>query len=69
MQTKNSLNMNIVVKYLNFTYRIEIKSKSKYKIFNFLFQLIKNTNRYFGYTDSSGLGIRNKNFYKFNRMA
>ena len=69
MRTKNSLNMNIVVNYLNFTYHIEIKTKSKYKILNFLFQLIKNMNRQFGYTDSSGLRIRNNNFYKFNRIA
>ena len=32
---------------------IEVKTKSKYRILNFLFQFIKNTKWHFGYTDSS----------------
>ena len=43
IQTKNLLNMKMTVNYLNFVFRIEIKIKSKYRIFNFVFQFIKNT--------------------------
>ena len=35
---------------LNFVFHIEVKAKSKYKILNFVFQLIKNTKWHFGYT-------------------
>ena len=52
IQTKNLLNMKMVVNYLNFVFRIEVKTKSKYKILNFVFQFIKNTKWHFGYTDS-----------------
>ena len=43
--------MKIIVSYLNFVFFIEIKAISKYKIFNFVFQFIKKTKWYFGYTD------------------
>ena len=52
IQTKNLLNMKMVVNYLNFVFHIEVKTKSKYKILNFVFQFIKNTKWHFGYTDS-----------------
>ena len=43
--------MKMVVNYLNFVFFIEVKSKSKYRIFNFVFQFIKKTKWHFGYTD------------------
>ena len=52
IQSKNLLNMKMVVNYLNFVFRIEVKTKSKYRILNFVFQFIKNTKWHFGYTDS-----------------
>ena len=52
IQSKNLLNVKIVVDYLNFTFRIEVKTKSKYKILSFIFQFINNTKWHFGYTDS-----------------
>ena len=33
--------MKMTVNYLNFVFRIEVKAKSKYRIFNFVFQFIK----------------------------
>ena len=51
IQTKNLLNMKMTVNYLNFVFRIEVKTKSKYRILNFVFQFIKNTKWHFGYTD------------------
>ena len=54
IQTKNLLNMKMTVNYLNFVFRIEVKTKSKYRILNFVFQFIKSTKRHFGYTDSPG---------------
>ena len=39
------------VNYLDFVFRIEVKTKSKYRILNFVFQFIKNAKWYFGYTD------------------
>ena len=50
-QTKSLLNMKMVVNYLNFVFRIEVKTKSKHRILNFVFQFIKNTKWHFGYTD------------------
>ena len=44
--------MKIVVNYLNFVFLVEVKSKSKYRILNFVFQYIQNTKWHFGYTDS-----------------
>ena len=41
----------IVVKQLNFVFHIEVKTKSNYKILNFVFQFIKNSEWHFGYTD------------------
>ena len=52
IQSKNLLNMKAVVNYLNFVFLTEVKSKSKYRILNFVFQFIKNTKWHFGYTDS-----------------
>ena len=43
--------MKMVVNSLNFVFLIEVKSKSKYRILNFVFQFIKNTKWHFGYTD------------------
>ena len=51
IQSKNLLNMKIVVNYLNFVFQIEVNTRSKYKILNFVFQFIKNTKWHFGYTD------------------
>ena len=52
IQRKNLLNMKMVANYLNFAFLNEVKSKSKYRILNFVFQFIKNTKWHFGYTDS-----------------
>ena len=51
IQAKNLLNIKVKVNYLDFVFRIEVKTKSKYRILNFVFQFIKNTKWYFGYTD------------------
>ena len=48
IQTKNLLNMKMTVNFLNFVFRIEVKTKSKYRILNFAFQFIKNTKWQFG---------------------
>ena len=40
IQTKNLLNMKMTVNYLNFLFRIQVKTKSKYRILNFVFQFI-----------------------------
>ena len=40
--SKNFSNIIMVVKYLNFVFHIEVKTKSNYKILNFVFQFIKN---------------------------
>ena len=42
------------VNSLNFVFRNEVKTKSKYRILNFVFQFIKNTKWHFGYTDWGG---------------
>ena len=55
IQRKNLLNMKMVVNYLNFVFLNEVKSKSKYRILNFVFEFIKNTKWHFGYTDWSEL--------------
>ena len=39
IQSKALLNMEMVVKYLNFVYHIEVKTKSNYKILNFVFEM------------------------------
>ena len=51
IQTKNLLNMKMTVNYLNFVFRVEVKTKSKDRILDFVFQFIKNTKWHFGYTD------------------
>ena len=43
IQTKNLLSMKMTVNYLNFVIRVEVKTKSKYRILNFVFQVIKKT--------------------------
>ena len=55
IQSKNLLNKKIVVNYLNFFFHIEVKTKSRDKILNFVFQFIKNTKWLFGYTDCGAL--------------
>ena len=52
IQRKNLLNTKMVVSCLNFVFFIEVKAKSKYSFFNFVFQFIKKTKWQFGYTDS-----------------
>ena len=44
IQSKTLLNMKMVVKYLNFVFHIEVKTKSNYKILNFVFNLSKTGN-------------------------
>ena len=41
IQRKNLLNVKMVVSYLNFVFFIEVKAKSKYRILNIVFELIK----------------------------
>ena len=53
-ESKNLLNLKMRVNYLNFVFRNEVKTKSKYRILNFVFQFIKNTKWHFGYTDWGG---------------
>ena len=48
IQSKNLLNMKIVVNSLNFVFLVEVKIKSRYKILNLVFQFIKNTKLHFG---------------------
>ena len=60
IQRKNLLNMKMVVNFLNFIFLNEVKSKSKYRILNFVFQFIKNTKWHFGYTDSCAPFTKNK---------
>ena len=45
IKSKNLLNM--VVNYLNVVFLSEVKTKSKYKILNFVFQFIKKTKWHF----------------------
>ena len=51
IQSKTLLNKKMVAKYLNFVFHIEVKTKSNYKILNFVFQFLKNMKWHFGYTD------------------
>ena len=44
IQSKSLLNMKMVANSFNFVFHIEVKTKSKYKILNFAFEFIKNTN-------------------------
>ena len=43
--------MEMVVNYLNFFFLTEVKTKYKYRTLNFVFQFIKKTKWYVGYTD------------------
>ena len=45
IQSKTLLNMKMLVKYLNFVFHIEVKTKSNYKILNFFFQFMKKKKR------------------------
>ena len=47
IQNKNLLNMKAVVSYVKFVFHIEVKTKSKNKILNSVFQFIKNTKWHF----------------------
>ena len=58
--------MKVVFSYLNFDFRIEVKTKSKYRILNFVFQIIKYMKWYFEYTDSV---VMNSLKLKANRLA
>ena len=51
IQSKNLLSMKMVVNYLKFVFRVEVKTESKYRILNFVFQFIRNTKWHFGLTD------------------
>ena len=51
IQSKYLLNLKMIVNYLNCVFLIEVKTKSKYRILNFVFQFIKKTKWHFGYTD------------------
>ena len=44
IQTKNLLNMKITVNYLNFVFRVEVKTKSKDRILNSFLNLSKTRN-------------------------
>ena len=50
--------MKMGVNYLNFVFRIEVETKSKYRILNSVFQFIKNTKWHFGYTDLETITCR-----------
>ena len=39
IQTKNLLNIKMKVNYLDFVFRIEVRTKSKYRILNFRFSI------------------------------
>ena len=65
IQSKSLLNLKIVVNYLNFVFRIEIKTKSKYNILNFIFQFIKNRKWHFGYTDYNGIVVAHDSIIRF----
>ena len=52
IQGKTLLKMKMVVKYLNFVFHSEVKTKSTYRILILVFQFIKNMKWHFGYTDS-----------------
>ena len=44
IQSKTLLKMKMIVKYLSFVFHIEVKTKSNYKILNFVFNLSKTGN-------------------------
>ena len=43
--------MKMIANYLNFVFRIEVKTKSKYGILNFVVQFFKNRKWHFKYRD------------------
>ena len=47
-QSKYLLNLKMIVNYLNCVFLIEVKTKSKYRILNFVFQFIKKTKWHLG---------------------
>ena len=51
IQSKNLLNMKMVVNCFNSVFLIEVITKSKYAILNSVLQFIKNTKWHFGYAD------------------
>ena len=51
IKRKNLLNMKMVVSYFNFVLLIKVKTKSKGRILNFVFQFIKKTKWHFECTD------------------
>ena len=51
IQSKTLLNMKMVVKYLNFVFHTEVKTKSNNKTLSFVFQFIKDMKWHVGYTD------------------
>ena len=53
IQSTTLLNIKMVVKYLNLVFHIEVKTKSNYKILNFVFQFIKNMRWHLGYKYST----------------
>ena len=53
IQSTTLLNIKMVVKYLNLVFHIEVKTKSNYKILNFVFQFVKNMRWHLGYRDST----------------
>ena len=44
----------VKLKHLNFVFHTEVKTKSSYKILNFIFQFMKNMKWHFGHRDCSG---------------
>ena len=62
------VNTKMVDNYLNFIFRIEVKTKARYRILNFVFQFIKNTKWHFGYTDSAAFG-RSEAFWEINILG
>ena len=66
IKIKNVLNMINGINYLNFVFHTEVKTESKYKTLNFVFQFIENTKWHFGYTDSVAfLGLLVNNFFHY----
>ena len=57
IQSTTLLNIKMVVKYLNLVFHIEVKTKSNYKILNFVFQFIKNMRWHLGYKDSTPFSL------------
>ena len=67
IQCKTLLKMKMVVKYLNFVFHIEAKTKCNYNILNFVFQFMKNTKSHFRYTDF--FPIKSQHFVSFHQYS